>query len=300
MNSKIKNNQEPKTLHRAPLINPTGRLNVKFIGMKGSLFRDFYYYALRVTWPTFLFMSVLAYLAINTCFATLYYLNGDAILNADPDSYIDAFIFSFQTSTTIGYGYLLPKSGYGHTVVMFDVFSGLLFVAVLTGLVFARFSRPSARVVFSENMLISKHKDQEILLFRVANGRRSYIVNAEVDITLVMKEEDESSLLDWRFHDLVLVRDHTPVFGMTWSIMHVIDDASPLFGLSAERMAELEIDLVVSIVGVEDVFAQTVHIRHSYSDSHILFNKKFVDAVTETKKGGRVIDFTRFNDVIDV
>ncbi len=156
------------------------------IGISSSRFGDFYHWVMAMPWWQFIVTAAFVYVGINATFATCYYLGNDVILNARPKSFIDAFLFSFQTSTTIGYGYLLPKSGYAHFFVVFDVLIGLLYVAVVTGLAFAKFARPRPRVLFSDNALIVNYDNaHKALVFRVANDRATQIVNASVTVSLI-------------------------------------------------------------------------------------------------------------------
>lgn len=293
--------QDTNTRRRLPPPKITnGRdLAVYRHGLKGSLVGDFYYRVMVATWPHFFIAAVLIYLAINGGFALIYYLSGDVILNARPGSFVDAYIFSFQTSTTIGYGYLLPKTGHAHAVVMVDVFSGLIFVAVLTGLVFARLAKPRAGVTFTDKAVFSRHAGQGALMVRLANGRKhSSIVNARVNAAVVMADRTPDSRLNRRFFDLPLERDHVPIFSLTWTLIHIIDENSPLFGLDERDIEELGVMLVVTLDGIEDSFAQTVHTHRIYGSENFAFNKHFADIFTLHSDGSPMIDYTRF-DVLE-
>ncbi len=291
----------PNQAHPPPPAVVNNRdLQVHTKGLRRSLLGDAYYSVMVTTWPRFFAGAVVIYLCVNAGFATLYYFGGDTILNARPGSYIDAYLFSFQTSTTIGYGYLLPKTGYTHAVVMLDVFSGLIFVATLTGLVFARFARPRASVLFSKNVLISRHQGKPALIFRVANDRKSYIVNARVNAVILMQDSDPSSVIERRFYDVQLQRSQAPIFALTWTLVHFIDEQSPLFGLQAADLQARGAILIVSLDGIEDLLAQTVHTRHLYATDEFVFGKRFVDIVTSDQNGARLIDYTRFHDLVDL
>ncbi|OUS14180.1 hypothetical protein A9Q89_00940 [Gammaproteobacteria bacterium 53_120_T64] len=251
-------------------------------------------------WPQFFIGAILVYLCINAGFAMVYFLGGDMILNARPNSFIDAYIFSFQTSTTIGYGYLLPKNGITHAIVMVDVFSGLLFVAVLTGLVFARLAKPQARVLFSQQVVITQHRGQTTLLMRLANGRkRSSIINCHVSAVLMMADRDPDSMFERHFIDMQLHRDSVPIFSLTWTLAHTIDEQSPLYGLDKNAIESYGTILIITLDGIEDVFAQTVHTNYIYEAQHFMFNKRFANILGQHKDGRRMIDYTRFNEVED-
>lgn len=267
-------------------------------GLSGSLLGDFYYRVMVATWLQFFFAAVLVYLLINAGFALIYFFSGDVIVNARPRSFIDAYIFSFQTSTTIGYGYLLPKNGPIHAIVMIDVFSGLIFVAVMTGLVFSRLAKPRAGVMFSDRAVFTRHEGHDAIMVRLANGRRhSSIVNAGVKAAIVMADRATDSRLSRRFHDLRLERDHVPIFSLTWTLIHLIDEDSPLFGLDQQDIKELGVMLVVTLDGIEDSFAQTVHSHRLYGFADFSFNKRFVDIFDVREDGSAMIDYTRFNQI---
>jgi inward rectifier potassium channel len=281
-----------------PAVKNSRSFNVHTKGLHSSLISDFYYRVMLATWPQFFIGAILVYLCINAGFALIYFLGGDMILNARPNSFIDAYIFSFQTSTTIGYGYLLPKNGVTHAIVMVDVFSGLLFVAVLTGLVFARFAKPRASVLFSQQVLMTQHCGKPTLLVRLANGRkRSTIVNCRVSAVLMMEDRDPESIFERRFVDLKLERDNIPIFALTWTLVHTIDEQSPLYGLDKAAIESYGTILIITLDGIEDIFAQTVHTNHIYEAKHFLFNKRFASILSQHKDGSRMIDYTRFHDV---
>lgn len=281
-----------------PVVKNNRTLSVHTKGLSGSLLSDFYYRVMLASWLQFFIGAIFVYLCINAGFALIYFFGEDMILNARPNSFIDAYIFSFQTSTTIGYGYLLPKNGITHAIVMVDVFSGLLFVAVLTGLVFARLAKPRASVLFGKQLLITQHCGQPALLVRMANGRkRSSIVNCHVSAVLMMEDRDPESIFERRFIDLSLERDNIPIFALTWTLVHIIDEQSPLYGLDKAEIASYGTILIITLDGIEDIFAQTVHTHHIYEAGHFLFNKRFADILGRHSDGNRMIDYTRFHDV---
>ena len=285
----------------APKVRNGRDLSVYRKGLSGSLLGDFYYRVMLATWAQFFAAAILVYLSINAGFATVYYLHGDMILNARPGSFLDAYIFSFQTSTTIGYGYLLPKNGYAHAIVMVDVFSGLIFVAVLTGLVFSRLAKPRASVMFSDSVLLTQHGDQDALLIRLANGRKhSSIVNTRVSAVVLMEDKIPNSRIERRFFDLHLERDHIPVFALTWTLIHIIDEQSPLFGFDEKAIREAGAILIVTLDGIEDILAQTVHTHHIYDTVDFKFNKNFVDILGTHTDGSRMIDYGKFHHLEDI
>ncbi len=283
-----------------PTIKNSRTFNVHTMGLDGSLMSDFYYRVMLASWPQFFIGAILIYLCINAGFALVYFFGDNMIINARPNSFIDAYIFSFQTSTTIGYGYLLPKNGITHVIVMVDVFSGLLFVAVLTGLVFARLAKPKARVLFSQQVVITQHRGQTTLLVRLANGRkRSSIINCHVSAVLMMEDRDPESMFERHFIDMHLQRNNVPIFALTWTLVHTIDEQSPLYGLDKAAIESYGTILIITLDGIEDVFAQTVHTNYIYEAQHFLFNKRFANILTRHSSGSRMIDYTRFDEVED-
>ena len=273
-------------------------VNVNSKGLRSSFISDFYYRVMIATWPQFFVSAVLVYMCINAGFAIVYFIGGDMILNARPGSFVDAYIFSFQTSTTIGYGYLLPNNGVAHGIVMVDVFSGLIFVAVLTGLVFARLAKPQAIVRFGKQVVITKHRGQNTLLVRLANGRkRSSIVNCHVSAVLLTEDNDPQSIFERRFIDLELERDNVPIFSLTWTLAHIIDEQSALYGLDKQAIENRGMMLIITLDGIEEIFAQSVHTNHVYEAQDILLDKRFVDIIVKDKQGERIIDYTKFDEI---
>jgi inward rectifier potassium channel len=198
----------PKSLDR--------NLKVRRIGISRGYFGDFYHWVMAARWWQLILAAGVLYMAVNASFATLYYLGGDTILNARPNSFVDAFIFSFQTSTTIGYGYFLPKTAYAHFIVMFDVIVGILYVAVVTGLAFAKFARPRPRVLVSDKALIVDYEaGKKALIFRVANGRATQVVNASVNVGLIRKSQSNNPYIARRMHELKLEVSNSPFFALS-------------------------------------------------------------------------------------
>ena len=283
-----------------PTIKNSRTFNVHTMGLDGSLMSDFYYRVMLASWPQFFIGAILIYLCINAGFALVYFFGDNMIINARPNSFIDAYIFSFQTSTTIGYGYLLPKNGITHVIVMVDVFSGLLFVAVLTGLVFARLAKPKARVLFSQQVVITQHRGQTTLLVRLANGRkRSSIINCHVSAVLMMEDRDPESMFERHFIDMHLQRNNVPIFALTWTLVHTIDAQSPLYGLDKAAIESYGTILIITLDGIEDIFAQTVHTNYIYEAQNFLFNKRFASILSHHKDGSRMIDYAQFHKVED-
>jgi len=268
------------------------------IGLRRPLFGDLYHRILRLSWCSFLLGGVALYLAANAGFALLYLLQPGAIANGRPGSFADAFFFSVQTIATIGYGQLVPATLYANLLVTIETAAGLMFLALATGLVFARFSRPTARILFSRVAVIGPHDGRPTLSFRAANERRNQILQAEVAVSLLRDEETAEGVLIRRFYELKLTRYRSPVLAMTFTVMHEIDHDSPLHGATAASLAAQNAELVVTATGIDETIAQRVHARTSYLPDEILWGHRFVDVIGWTDDGRRVIDYRRFHDTV--
>jgi inward rectifier potassium channel len=270
------------------------------IGLPRPWFRDLYHFALRISWSRFLGIGIALFAAANALFALVYLIPGDAISNARPGSFADAFFFSIQTMATIGYGVMAPATFYANLIVTLETGFGLIFLAVATGLVFARFSRPTARVLFSRVAVIAPHNGVPTLSFRAANLRHNQILQAEVGVVLLRDEETREGETIRRFYDLKLARHRSPVFAMTFTVMHAIDDDSPLHRATAATLQAQNAELIVTATGIDETMAQPVHVRTSYLPDEILWDHRFADLFGWTEDGRRVIDYRRFHDTVPV
>ena len=276
------------------------RFDVKRIGVSHSHWRDPYHLLLTLDWPQFFLLTVVSYIATNTLFALLYLAGGDCIKNARPGSFLDAFFFSVQTMATIGYGAMYPSTDYANLLVTLEALIGLLGVAMSTGLMFARFSRPTARVLFSRVAVIAPHNGLPTLMLRVANERRNQILEAQIGLSLLRDEITTEGHFIRRFYDLKLLRSQTRTFALSWIVMHVIDENSPLYGMTPELLEEAQTDIIVTLTGIDETVSQTVHARHYYMTDEILWNMYFVDIFSHKPDGRRVLDLTRFHDVTPI
>jgi inward rectifier potassium channel len=268
------------------------------IGLRRPWFGDLYHRTLRLSWCSFLLGGVALYLAANAVFAALYLVQPGAIANARPGAFTDAFFFSIQTMATIGYGQLVPATFYANLIVTIETATGLMFLALATGLVFARFSRPTARILFSRVAVIGPNDGRPTLSFRAANERRNQILQAEVAVSLLRDERTAEGVLIRRFYELKLTRYRSPVLAMTFTIMHEIDRDSPLYGATAASLEAENGELVVTASGIDETIAQRVHARTSYLPDEILWSHRFVDVIGWTEDGRRVIDYRRFHDTV--
>jgi len=262
--------------------------------------RDIYHWLLTVSWRLFALLGLTAYLASNAVFAGLYLLDPQGISGARPGNFADDFFFSVQTIGTIGYGVLAPRDLYANVVMTAENFFGLSFVAVATGVIFARVSRPTARVMFSRNALITRYDGHPTLMFRAANERANRVLEAEVTVSLTRDNVTAEGKVMRRFQDLKVVRARSPLFALTWTVMHVIDKDSPLRGVNPEQLAADGAQILVVLSGMDETFAQRIHARHSYVPSDIVWNRHFADVILDDGKGRRVVDYGRFHDLEDL
>ena len=270
------------------------------IGLPRPWLGDLYHHTIRMGWCPFLLGGVVLYIAANALFALLYLAQPGAIAHARPGSFADAFFFSVQTMATVGYGQMSPATLYANLVVTIETAVGLMFLALATGLVFARFSRPTARILFSRVAVIGPHNGRPTLSLRLANQRRNQILEAEVALTLLRDEETGEGARLRRFYELKLMRYRTPVLAMTFTVRHEIDRDSPLWGASAASLEAENAELVVTASGVDETITQRVHARTSYLPHEILWDHRFVDVIGWTEEGSRVIDYRRFHDTVPV
>ena len=279
--------------------NPLSRAESALrLGAGSGIGGDLYHGLLTLSWPAFVGGLVLFYLAINGLFALAYLPDPAAIVNVRPGSVEDAFFFSIQTMATIGYGHARPGDLYGNLLVTLESLAGLFGLAIATGLVFARFSRPGARVLFSNRAVVCVYEGVPTLMFRVANQRRNQILEARVQLTLIRTETSPEGTVMRRLRDLDLVRGMTPSFALSWTVMHRIEGDSPLCGLDAGAMAREDIELIAILTGLDDTLSQTVHARYAYRGAEIGWNMKFTDILSQHPDGRTILDFRRFHERI--
>jgi len=282
-------------LHRVHLFERKGEESVLRVGLEENWFNDIYHQALTIEWPAFIAWSLGLYLLTNVVFALLYMLEPSGVTKARPGDFGDFFFFSVQTMATVGYGVMSPVSRYSNLVMTAETFFGMMFTAVATGLVFARFSRPNARVLFSDVAVISRQDDKMTLSVRLANRRRSQILAADVEATLVHLVPTSEGKLVRRYDSLKLVRQHSPVFALTFIAEHVLDETSPLYGATRASLVAEEAEIIITVTGLDNITSQTVHASAAYGPENIVWNQRFADIIGYTDDGYRVIDYRRFH-----
>jgi inward rectifier potassium channel len=290
---------ETPTGHRRVRMIPRGRAEaLQRIGLKTAWWHDLYHEMNTISWPRFLLITVATYLIANVLFAGLYLLQPGAIGQAKPGDFGDAFFFSVQTMATIGYGKLTPDTVYANLLVTLQTVFAMLLLALTTGLMFARFSRPTARILFTRNAVIGRYNGAPVLSFRIANERRNQILQAEVSISMLRTEALQEGGTMRRFYEMKLLRSRTPVFALTFQVMHPIDQDSPLFGLTQADLEAEEAEFVILVTGLDATVSQPIHARASYSHEDLLWNHGFVDIFGYTETGAAAIDMRKFHDAV--
>jgi inward rectifier potassium channel len=271
-------------------------LAIRRVGLKRAVWSDLYHFLIDKSWGRLLGLLALVYTVANALFALCYLAGGDSIIGARKGSFTDAFFFSVQTLATIGYGTMSPRTTYAHLLVTVEAFAGTLFVAMVTGLVFSKFSRPTSRVMWSERAVITLRDGVPSLMFRVANIRANQIVEARLRVALARDEVTREGERVRRFYDLPLVRERNVMFVLTWTAIHPITPESPLYGYDEAKLRASRVQLICSLTGIDETFAQTVHARHAYQATDLAWNQRFVDILME-RDGDRWVDYTRFHEL---
>jgi inward rectifier potassium channel len=268
-------------------------------GIERAPFKDAYHFILARSWPTFFLLVTLVFGLANMAFARIYLIEPGCVANARPDSFEDHFYFSVQTLATIGYGGMYPVTRFAHVVVAIEAITGILALALITGITYTRFARPSARVLFSQKMVIAPRDGVPHLMFRMANWRRNRIVEARVGVVLLATETTREGEVMRRQIDLPLVRNQTGVFFLTWTAMHVIDEKSPFHGPGAlDRLRAQTAEIYLGVTGFDETIGQIIHARVQYALADIVPNARFADVLTLEPDGTRRIDYRKFHDVV--
>jgi inward rectifier potassium channel len=271
------------------LFSRSGQINAVRIGLSKNEFHDLYHKLLSGSlWRLLAFLMV-GYFGVNLVFAILYSLCGhSAIQGVDGEGaqfFFENFFFSVQTLSTIGYGRVAPVSFMANVIASFEAFFGMLLIAIGSGLLFARFSRPTARVLFSKNALINFQDGERCLVFRMANCRLNQIVEAQISLILVRDEVTAEGEHYRNFFELELERTKTPAFVMSLTAVHPINARSPLFGKSIDQLREVRAEIIATLTGTDDTFNQTIHARFSYTPDEILEGQVFEDMLIRRADG---------------
>lgn len=288
---------------RQRLLNRNGTFNVRRTGLRFWQSLSAYHYLLTISWPRFLGYVIDAYLFANAIFAAIFVALGDGALSGVHASslgarFAEAFFFSVHTLATIGYGTIAPASLAAHIVVTLETLIGLVGVAVMAGISFARFSRPVANVLFSRNALIAPYRGGRAFMFRIVNQRSNQLVDLQAKVLLSRRKRDGATTNDREFVSLRLERESVVFFPLAWTIVHPIDDTSPLRGWTSEDLAECDAEFLILLNGFDETFSQTVHTRSSYKTSEIIWGARFRSMFNPADEAGVVsVDIRRLHDL---
>jgi inward rectifier potassium channel len=276
-----------------------GREIIVTEGQHLGFWADISHRCMTASWPSFIAGAALVFVAFNAIFALFYWIWDQPVSNVPDGAYIDYLYFSIETLSTAGYGDMHPQTHYGHFVATVELFTGIFSMSLMTGLIFARFSRPNARLLFADYPVISSHEGKPTLMIRVVNERHNIIGNATAKLWLLRNEISLEGGSFRRFYELPLVRNEHPALALSWTLYHVLDEQSPLHGLSAEDFAASDVTLIVVVSGYDVVAAQTIHARKSYDYPALRFGHRYADILDRTEDGRLRIDYGRFHETLE-
>jgi inward rectifier potassium channel len=292
--------KEPPRFTRYIGTQPGRRLAI-VRGQDSGRWTDIYHQILTMPWIVFLVTLAAIFVALNTIFALLYTLDPQALTNVPAHDFRDAFIFSVatfgvQTITGASHIAISANDDYAAVIVMIEAFTGILYLGMVTAIMFARFSRPFARILFSKVAIIANFDGVPTLMFRAANQRGNRILDAAISVSLAHESTSKEGLVMRRFDELTLMRARSPLFALSWTIMHRIDENSPLRGMDFKMMCEQEFEILILLSGTDETLADIIYARHSYGPADFRWNHRFVDVLSVAPSGHRIVDLTRFHD----
>jgi len=266
--------------------------------MKQRRWSDLYHLLLTISWPRLLASLFLLYLTVNTAFALLYMIDPSGLENARSRSFLDHFFFSVQTMATIGYGKMVPRSTYANALVTIEALVGMLSMAMATGLMFAKFSRPTARVLFTRKLVMTTRDGVQALVLRMANQRANQIVEARLRLVLLRDDVTPEGERVRRIADLRLHRAQSAVFALSWTAYHPVGPDSPLHGMTEEQLRTSGIEILASLIGTDETFSQTVHARHTWFADEVVWGGRFADIMERQPDGRVILDYQHFHTVL--
>jgi inward rectifier potassium channel len=274
-----------------------GHREIETLGLNQGFWTDLYHRAMSVYWPVFFGAAAVIFIALNVIFALLYSLGTNPIANVGSARFLELFYFSIETLATVGYGDMHPQTDYGHFIATIEIFTGMCLLAVLTGLVFARFSRPRARFVFADNAVVTTHEGKRTLMIRMANARHNTISRANARLWIIRAERTREGDRLRRFHELRLDRREHPMFALSWTLFHAIDKESPLHGVTETDLSESDAIFVLNVGGLDDGSAQQLYARRIYSYNDIRWGYRYRDIAGVSPQGRFLLDYTKFHDI---
>lgn len=292
----VNTSQYPKVaLKKSPSFRP----QIRAVGQKRELHGDLYHAVLGQSWLVLTSIVFAAFILGNMLFSLAYWLVPGSIANARPGSLLDAFFFSVETMATIGYGEMAPANDYAHVMVTIEAFVGVVAFALVAGITFAKFSRPTAKVLFADKAVISRRNGVPYLMFRMANWRHNAIVQANLTVTILVDETTTEGEFLRHLVDLPLERSETPFFTLTWTAAHKIDQNSPFYGPDAfDQLIAKQAEIILAFNGTDERLAQPVHASYAYKMRDIIPEARFADVLTLLPSGVRIIDYRLFHSVV--
>ena len=279
------------------IINQDGSFNVNRKNTRLNS-RDIYHFLVNLSWTRFLLIILSGYLLVNLIFGAVYYFIGvgnlrSTLTNSPMNTFLNAFFFSIQTFTTVGYGGIVPESLTANVLASFEALTGLMSFALATGLLYGRFSRPSARILFSRNAVVAPYKGAAALMFRTANIRNSELLEVEANLLAVFVDHETHNR---KYYGMKLERKSVYFFPLSWTVVHPIDEDSPFFNKSIDELKELQTEILVQFKAFDDTFSQTVHTKYSYTMDEIIWNARFKPAFESDEKGEIIFDLERIHE----
>lgn len=294
------------TINSKRIINKDGSFNVIRSGLKWST-RDTYQLLIKMSWGHFLLVIFSFLLVINAVFALLYTAIGIRQLGGSQsmhllDKFLEAYFFSFQTFTTVGYGVLHPIGHLANIIASFESVIGWMCFAIITGILYGRFSKPSARLMYSQKAIISPYTNGlNSLQFRIANMRNSNLMEMEATLLLMQVEREENGgILSRNYIELELERKSILFFPLNWTIVHLINEKSPFYGKTKEQMKAMDAEVLIMIKGFDDTFSQVVHSRYSYKCDEIIWGAKYHSTYQTQESGDILLNFEKMHDFTEV
>ena len=287
---------------RQRLLNRNGSFNVIREGLNPFSSLSLYHWLLTISWSKFLGFVTGAYVGVNALFAFAFLLCGPDALQSSSGSFAGhpfyrAFFFSVDTFATIGYGNIVPVGVTANTLVTIEALVNILGIALATGVIFSRFSQPSARIVYSRNAIVAPYRDGSALEFRIANGRSSQLIEVQIQVILTKLERTDGSLVR-KFYDLSLERHRVVFFALSWTVVHPIDPSSPMWGLTQKDLLAADAEILILLTGTDETLSQTVHSRSSYKADEIVWGAKFANMFMRTEADGIIgMNLSRIHDI---
>jgi len=283
------------------MINRDGSFNVERRGLPFFQSLSAYHTLIRTSWTNFNILLVLSFLTVNGVFAFLYTAIGfEHLLGATGagllDRFTEAFFFSTQTFTTVGYGRISPEGFLANAIATFESMAGWLYFAMAAGLFYGRFSRPHARIIFSKNAIVAPYRGGTAFEFRIANERDNQLIEVEAQVMLSRREGNNGETKR-RFYSLALERTQVTFFPLTWTVVHPIDESSPLYGVTQEGLAESDAEFLILLKAFDDTFSQTVHARSSYKHDEVVIGARFGTIYGMNTSGKTTVDLHRIHNI---